>query len=263
MRVSVACEGVARIPEPGFMTPPSTLPQRPIRPPRPERSSVHTRIPTSARPFVLHLVAAAVLAGARGSPSRVAAQDDVELAEVAYASRAVQNRHYRGTYEVTLFGGILPLAAFRKGLTTGGAFTWHITDQWAWEAVHYLHSFDFATDLEDDLDALEIEPTPFAVVQDVISSNVVWKPIYLKGAVANRRIVFGEIGVLAGGGLGFFSDDSRRPMVNYGGLLRFYLAEWLSLRVDVRHMMFFDDTSNELDLQHELWTAVGLAAEFG
>lgn len=232
--------------------------------PRPERSRVNSRNLTSA--FALRLRAACalacLLAGVAG-PSRAAAQDDVALAEVAYASRAVQNRHYRGTYEITLFGGILPLDAFRKGLTVGGALTWHITDQWAWEAVGYLHSFDFATDLEDDLDALEIEPTPFAVVQDVVTSNVVWKPIYLKGAVANRRIVFGEIGVLAGGGLGFFSDDSRRPMVNYGGLLRFYLAEWVSLRVDVRHMMFFDDTSNELDLQHELWTAVGLAAEFG
>ncbi|MEM1413601.1 MAG: outer membrane beta-barrel domain-containing protein [Myxococcota bacterium] len=215
----------------------------------------------TARPLPL-LVVLATLA-CLSVPGRAAAQDAALDAEVAYASRAVQNRHYRGTHEITLFGGILPLDAFRKGLTLGGAYTWHIDDQWAWEAIGYLHSFDFATDLEDDLDALEIEPTPFAVVQDVITTNFMWKPIYLKGAVANRRIVFGEIGLLVGGGLGFFSDDSRRPMVNYGGLLRFYLARALSLRVDVRHMMFFDDTSNELDLQHELWTAIGLAAELG
>ncbi|MEM9068907.1 MAG: outer membrane beta-barrel domain-containing protein [Myxococcota bacterium] len=181
--------------------------------------------------------------------------------EAAYGSRAVQNRHYQGTHELTLWLGILPLDAFTKGVTLGGSYTAHFTDSWGWEVVNYQYSFQFDTDLEAALDPFELEPTPFEVLEHLVTTNIVFKPIYWKGALRDSLIVHGEIGLVLGGGVGWFTR-SRRATIDYGVSFRFYLARWLSLRVDVRHNMFFADAIDNLDLEHELWTALGLGAQF-
>ena len=190
------------------------------------------------------------------------AQDGNE--DAAYASRAVQNRHYQGTHEISLSAGILPLDAFTKGFTVGGSYTLHISDTWAWEVAQFLHSFPFDTDLRDKLEAIEpdgLEPTPFEILENLITTNLVFKPIYWKGALLNDTIVHGEILFVLGGGLGWFTR-SRRAAVDYGLGLRLYLARWLSMRIDVRHHMFFSQASNKIAVQHELLSQLGFSVQF-
>ncbi|MEM6958707.1 MAG: outer membrane beta-barrel domain-containing protein [Myxococcota bacterium] len=197
------------------------------------------------------------VAMALSAAPRVSAQED----GASYASRAVQNRHYQGTHELTFWLGILPLDAFTKGVTLGGSYTLHLSDLFGWEIVNYFNSLQFDTDLEGRLDAFELEPTPFEVLEHSVTTNLLIKPIYWKGALRNDLIVHGEIGVVVGGGVSWFSR-SRRATVDYGASFRFYLARWLSLRIDVRHQMYFQDAFDNLDLNHELWTALGVSAQF-
>jgi len=66
-----------------------------------------------------------------------------------------------------------------------------------------------------------------------------------------------------GAGVGLISADRERgstdndPMVNYGGGLKFFLNEAVALRADVRHLISFDDTYNDL-----VYT-IGLSFNFG
>jgi len=190
-------------------------------------------------------------------PSQALAQETEP--DEGYQSLAVQNRKYSMTHELSIGVGVLPLDAFQKGVTVGGAYTLHIDEQFAWEVAQFSYSFTFDTDLNDDLAAFDLRPTPFEVVQYYLSSNFVWKPIYFKGSVMNDSLVFGELMFVLGAGYGWFTRSSR-PLVNYGFGMRFFGSEIFSVRVDARHLMFISiDTETGADLHHELWINLGVS----
>lgn len=192
------------------------------------------------------------------APSLAAAEDDAAVGE-SYAVMAVQNRRYGGDHELLLEGGLLPLDAFTKGATLNGGYTYHFTNLIAWEVVHYIRSFHYDTSLREDLALLDVQETPFEVLDRAITSSVMWKPIYWKGAWLNDSIIHGEFFGLAGGGVGFFTR-SERPCVQLGVGSRVFLSEWLSLRVDIRHNWFFEDKVLDFNLHDELFLGLGLAA---
>ncbi|MEZ4473541.1 MAG: outer membrane beta-barrel domain-containing protein [bacterium] len=169
-------------------------------------------------------------------------------------ARAVQNRTHTQTHEFTVAVGSLPLDAFRKGVTLSGAYTLHFTDLWAWEAVQYTYSYPISTDLEDELRAYDLRPTPFERLESYVASNVVLKPLYFKGAWLNDHLTFGELLFLAGGGYGWLTRTAR-PMVDAGIATRIYATEWVSFRLDVRGMSFF----NADDFHNELWIGLGVS----
>jgi len=179
-----------------------------------------------------------------------------------YASMAVQNRLYDATHELTLLGGFLPLDAFTKGATLGGSYTLHFSPVIGWEVVQFLHSFPVQTSLRDDLAAFDLSPTPFEVLENLVTSTFVFKPVYWKGALLNRSIIHGELMLTAGGGYGWFTR-SGRACVSLGAALRLYTNRLLSFRIDIRHFAFFNDAVfQDLDLHHELWTSLGVSLSF-
>ncbi|MCB9548358.1 MAG: outer membrane beta-barrel domain-containing protein [Myxococcales bacterium] len=173
-------------------------------------------------------------------------------AEAPLPARAVQNRAHTQTHEFTVAVGTLPLDAFRKGLTLSGGYTLHFSDRWAWEAVQYTYSYPISTDLEDELRAYDLRPTPFERLESYVATNVVLKPLYFKGAWFNEHLTYGELLLLAGGGYGWLTR-TQRPMVDVGVATRVYATDWVSLRLDVRGLSFF----NADDLHNELWIGLG------
>ncbi|HJL02272.1 MAG TPA: outer membrane beta-barrel domain-containing protein [Polyangiaceae bacterium LLY-WYZ-15_(1-7)] len=205
--------------------------------------------------LTLALAAAATLATA----APAAAQ---EAAEEGYASMAVQNRRYAQRHEFDAHFGVLPLDAFTKGLTLSGSYTFHPTNLFAWEVLHGLKSFHLDTDLREELEQLSVAPTPFEVLDWMVTSNLVLKPIYWKGAFLNRSVLHGEVSLVVGGGYGRFSR-SGRAVIDVGLALRLFASETFSVRLDVRHHMFLRDTPfSGGGLDHELWIALafGLGA---
>ena len=86
-------------------------------------------------------------------------------AESVLPSLAVQNRRYTQTHEFSAFVGHLPMDAFTKGVTASGSYTLHFNDLFAWEVAQFFYSFDVDTDLENELLAFDLKPTPFERVQ--------------------------------------------------------------------------------------------------
>ncbi len=205
-----------------------------------------------------YLLASCVLIFVLGAPRTVQAEDRGDK----YASMVVQNRKYKATNEISLFFGTLPLDAFTKGLTLSGSYTMHLSDIWAWEVVHGFESFHVDTSLKEDLEAFGVQPTPFEVLNRFITSNIVFKPVYWKGAWLNDKMLHGELFLVGGGGYGWFTR-SQRAAVDFGIGMRFYLGNTIWVRLDIRHNVFFNDSVfDNLDLHHEIWSGLGVSIAF-
>ncbi len=176
-----------------------------------------------------------------------------------YSAMAVQNRKHLADHELGVAIGVLPMDAFTKGLTVSGAYTLHFNETWAWEIGQFFWSFHVDTDLESELQAFNLKPTPFEVLQFYATTNAVFKPIYWKGSALNSSLIYGEMLVLLGGGYARFSR-SHRPVADAGVALRFYLGETFSLRMDVRYLLFIAADAGSVD--HDLWIGLGSAISF-
>ncbi len=182
--------------------------------------------------------------------------------EQSYSSKVVQNRKHLGTHEFTAQVGVLALDAFTKGITFGGAYTLHFTEHLAWEVINGLYSVHADTSLKDELKALDVRATPFEVLDFALMTNFVFKPFYWKASWLDNRLLYGEFLFNIGGGYGWYTRSSRVGL-NVGTGARFYLSELLSLRFDMRYLLFFDDTILEdFSYKDDLWLTLGLSLSF-
>ena len=176
-------------------------------------------------------------------------------AQASVPKRVVQNRRSVPTYEWTLAAGILPLDAFKKGLTAGGSLTIHQNHRWAWEALSVAYSFQLETDLEEQLQTFySLQPTPFERVKLFALSNLVFKPLYWKGSWLNEKMAYGELLLVAGGGYGWLSQTSR-PAFDAGFAVKLLHENEFATRLDVRMISFF----NAEDIHNELWVNLGFS----
>lgn len=153
----------------------------------------------------------------------------------------IQNRKFKMAHEFTLEGGTLPLDAFFKGVTLSGRYTLHFDDFSAWEIAAGTYSFNLDTGLKDQLInnfGVQAEALPTLLL--VVDSNYVMKPFYGKLALFNRTLLYAELFVVAGATVTYWSDGSFRPGPDLGAGLRFFVTEWFSLRLDIRHAVVFN-----------------------
>jgi outer membrane beta-barrel protein len=186
----------------------------------------------------------------------------IALGPVARAAepqaQVVQERRFQQTHEVSASFGVLPLDAFEKGITFGGAYTWHPSSLFGWEVVHFRYALGVETRLNEELAALSVGPTPFETVQFYGTSNLVFKPVYGKLAVLNRQVIWSEAFVTLGAGVGRLTVTTR-PVLEAGLGVRVYGGKRFSARVDIRDALFLSGNN----AQNELWLAVGLSVDLG
>ena len=153
----------------------------------------------------------------------------------------IQNRKFKMAHEFTLEGGTLPLDAFVKGVTATGRYTLHFDDFHAWEIAAGTYSLNIDTGLKQQLiDNFSVQPEALPAVQVVLDSNYVMKPFYGKLALFNRTLLYSELFVLGGATVTYWSDGSFRPGPDIGAGIRFFVAEWFSVRADIRHALIFN-----------------------
>jgi outer membrane beta-barrel protein len=211
--------------------------------------------------IVVFLLGAGLLLAA---PSEAFAAESATFEEGgrSYSSVVVQNRIFDPDHEFTFFVGLLPLDAFTKGMTLGGAYTLHFNELLAWEVINGSYSFHFDTDLKADLRAFEVGPTPFEVLNYYASSNLIFKPVYWKGSLLNSGLIRGELYTVIGGAFGAFTRSNRGGL-DVGGGVRLFTSELVSFRFDMRYFMFFNDTILEdFSFKDELAINLGASLAF-
>ena len=110
------------------------------------------------------------------------------------------------------------------------------------------------TNLDAELRAFNLKNTPFERVEQFVTSNFVFKPLYWKGAWLNDNLGYGEFFLMAGGGYGWLTR-TQRPAADIGFGFRVYLHEMVSVRFDFRDVAFISET----DTQNELWLGLGIS----
>lgn len=197
-------------------------------------------------------------------PAR-AADDDSDIREEQRV--VIQNRKYQLGAELTLEAATLPLDPFYKGLAGTARLTWHFNDFHAWELAGGTFAYNLDSSLAKQLfDNFGVQRAELPGLQAMIESDYVMKPFYGKFALANRTLLYQEVYLVLGGTLTYWTDASFRYGPNYGGGIRFFLADWFSVRFDLRHAVVFSRIpflDEQATLDGVLYLGAGMSFNIG
>jgi outer membrane beta-barrel protein len=184
----------------------------------------------------------------------VAHADDEAPARVS----VVQKRQYTLRHEISLAGGFLPLDAFYKGVTVNLAYTFHFDDHFAWRVVRGAYDGTIDTGLKKQLQQqFGVLTSDFPQVQWMAGSDLVWNAFYGKTAFMNLFVLHLALFLVLGGDA-VKTQNEVLPAVNFGGGIRFFATEWLSLKLEAsNHFVFGKKQFNVVDLQLALAVNLG------
>lgn len=170
------------------------------------------------------------------------AQENTDIYSIPKAY-AVQNRKFTLGSQLTGYLGYMPMDSFTKGYQFGAAFTTYFSDFSGWEVVNANYVLDEDTGLKGDI--LDISGGQAAAdkIPDfpewMVTTNFVYTPIYTKNLFFNKNIVWGDLSFVSGGGIASYKEDDIRPIANIGAILKFFLSEQTSFRVELREYLAF------------------------
>lgn len=194
-----------------------------------------------------------------------AAEDDSDIREEQRV--VIQNRKFKLGAELTLEAATLPLDPFYKGLAGSARITYHFNDFHAWELAGGTFAYNLDSSLAKQLfDNFGVQRAELPGLQAMVESDYVMKPFYGKFALANRTLLYQEVYLVLGGTLTYWTDASFRYGPNYGGGIRFFLADWFSVRFDLRHAVVFSRIpflDEQATLDGVLYLGAGMSFNFG
>jgi outer membrane beta-barrel protein len=148
---------------------------------------------------------------------------------------AVQQRVFSMNNEIELSAAWLPLDPFTKTLTGEVSYTYHFTDQVAWEVFRVFYGYSIPTSLRIQAEQdFNVASGTFEQLRFGGSSSLEVAPAYGKFSMLNDTVVHAEILLAVGPMVASFSDGWKAGPI--GGLgLRVFTSESISVRFDVRY----------------------------
>lgn len=172
---------------------------------------------------------------------------------------SIQERPYRLGHEFQLGLGIAPLDAFYVGGVISGSYTFHFSDFWAWEIASVNYSLNIDTTLEGNLEQdFGVRPVRGGGERINVfgSTSLVAKPLFGKLAIWNSTVVYAE--TFFSLGLGPFLSATANGENSFVDLattvgfgVRFWLADAVSLRFEIRDYIVFKGVFSPPDLQRQ------------
>jgi outer membrane beta-barrel protein len=200
------------------------------------------------------LAAVAVLTTAVAPDAR--ADDELDAGRVI----AVEDRPFRMIHEFSASAGLVPLDALYTGYSLGGAYTLHLSDLVAWEAISFHYSANVTSDLEKRLaERWSVAATKTPRFEYIATSHVVLSPLFGKTSAFNGNITWLQTSLTLGGGIAHFTDGFR-PAISGGLLFRVFFSQRVSARLDARSTLVPDLPSG---LEHVLQVMLGVSFNFG
>ena len=207
------------------------------------------------------------LAGALYAP-------DLEAADIdgPPERQAIQRRKYELNHELRLALGSLPLDAYQKGWSVSLGYTMHLSDYFSWEVVQVTGAMLTSTDLRDELiNFFAIPEEDFAAPRFLVTTGVELAPLYgkqtfLNGSVGHQQLLVGAYAGVAFGDRGDIAGtlEDFRPIIGAGIGYRVFVAQQLSLRLDVRDFASFRRAiRNNESFEIENILFITLSASFG
>ena len=217
----------------------------------------------------LTLALVSVLAATTFTSTVARADDEADVKEQQRV--VIQNRKFKLGTEIAFEGATLPLDPFNKGLGGTARLTFHFNDFNAWEVISATYTYNLNSDLANQLEknfGIQAQQLPGLLL--MLESDYVVKPFYGKFALANRTLLYQEVYLCAGATASYWSDpDPVRALrygPNVGGGLRFFMADWASLRFDIRYAALASEIPilvKGATLDGVLYLGAGLAFNIG
>ncbi|MBN1204266.1 MAG: outer membrane beta-barrel domain-containing protein [Myxococcaceae bacterium] len=189
-----------------------------------------------------------------------------EALENPGTTSAVQDRLYQMNHELLLGIGVLPADAFYKGYFAGLSYTYHFSDNFAWQVGRGAYSYNVKTSLRSQLERdFGVAPTATAFedeVQWMVGSDLLWSPFYGKTAILNSKVIHFEAFLIGGATVFKLNRDAGfRPGANVGLGLRVFRSDTLSFRLDVTNNFVFAGASRIINVPTlQLATALNFGA---
>lgn len=154
---------------------------------------------------------------------------------------AITNRPYVLNKELGIYYSYLPLDHFNHFQIYGLNYQNYFNDYLAWEIFNVGHSRAVSTGLEERLKTeFGALPEESDTLEDIVSTSIVYTPIYMKHVYQKKEIKYGDISFILGGGQGKFTKHSQVGFFQFGFSSRFIGQEGFNIKLDTRYMVFLD-----------------------
>lgn len=154
---------------------------------------------------------------------------------------SIQGKQYRPRHEVSAGIGVLPSDAFYVGIAPHAGYTLHFGPHWAWEIAHAGYIFSRDTQLARDLqERYSVQTSGIGPdeIQFFSASSAVFKPLFGKLSLFDRKILYAETQFSLGAGP-TQSVSGWHPSLQAGIDARLWLNQFLSLRIGIRNILQF------------------------
>lgn len=170
-----------------------------------------------------------------------------------------------GRHEFTLFSGTIPNDDFFTYFPLGLRYNWYMLEDWSLE-LNGAYLFESASDLEGFL-----ENTSVINVQVYLPERLwwyaaldgQWTPFHGKFSMLTSKLTHFDINFSFGAGVMCVKNKESgedktefQPMGNLGAGMRFYLLDWMALRLDYRHFFYKSNAYNGLSWPAEITLGV-------
>lgn len=168
-------------------------------------------------------------------------KDIYDLTEIV----AVQNRAYQFNEAFGLGGSYFPSDAFNHGYSANAFYTHSVSELFSWEVLRYNYIFNQETQTKKDVLAQGFLVTAgdggkldFPV--HLITTGAIFTPLYNKGLLFNKRLIYGEIALYLGGGVAIMHQTGNRYLLTPGFQMRFFTSEKYALLAHFRDHFYND-----------------------
>jgi outer membrane beta-barrel protein len=217
---------------------------------------------TTCRSLLLPLLTTAVLLGAMGRARPALAECiDQNLADVLEQKRRRRDVKERlfikaGRHEITAYGGLYAADLLGASFIVGGAYTYHMNDDFA---VEGNFGYSRATLNGDKL--LNRSGIDLVSKEDrrlVATGALVWTPFHAKLAASGPTIIHFDIGLLAGAGVVDTASSADGAFVG-GLMMKFFFGRSWAIRLDFRDHVFRQELFGYKDYVNDLTFTMGVS----
>jgi outer membrane beta-barrel protein len=176
--------------------------------------------------------------------------------------RGVQERLFQkaGRHELSFMGGLYSADLLSSHYLLQGAYTFHVTEELGLEAgfAYTRADSEIVRIIENDRGiTLLREQAPVYIYQ----AHVLWSIAYGKLRWFGGSISRFDFHLAIGGGI--TDNQSARGLTFSGGIgFKFYLADWLAFRIDVRDQVLQQEVLGESVIVNNLAATLGLSVFF-
>lgn len=165
--------------------------------------------------------------------------------EVVVVQRQYTTKNMRHELSPVSLGGI-PFGTVRRTLFGSAAYTLHLNDTFAWEALNFTYTKSFFSSFAEDVSAQSPNPVikpDFQKLVFFLTSGIQFTPSYGKVSTFSRWIAYLEPFISLG--VGIAKTDANTYLAFAPGIgMRLFFKEWFSMKLEFKDYIYTEQSTS-------------------